>query len=286
VLIAAGWVLLPMLAFGFAGEAMIRAVNRLPVTIRLLLPALFGVPYILVAWPAGILQADWLMCYLAVPILIAVLLGHARQADPEQHGDWRDLAIILVLGLAVDLRWLDPAWPPRLHVFGKMILLDSGLYGFLAIRQLTNVGFDLRPRWQDVRTGIRELAFYAPFALSIGLVLGFLHPHPQFPQPGKAAFAAAFTFLLIALPEEIFFRGWMQNLLERRMGKTASLLVTSVIFGLAHFNKRSTTFNWRYVLLATIAGIFYGRAWSRDRRILASSITHACVDTIWGLWLL
>ncbi|HEX8817383.1 MAG TPA: CPBP family intramembrane glutamic endopeptidase [Terriglobales bacterium] len=286
VLAAAVWVLLPLLAFGFARETVTRAVNYLPVGVRLLFPVFFSVPYLLIAAPAGTLQADWLVCYLIVPIIIAVLLWHARHADPQQLGNWRDFAIILVLGLAVDLRWLDPAWPPRLQVFGKMILLDGGLYGFLAIRQLTNVGFDLRPRWRDLRTGFRELAFYAPIALLLGLTLGFLHWHPQIPRLLTATSSFAFTFLLIALPEEIFFRGWLQNLLERRAGKIPALLITALIFGLAHFNKRAPSFNWRYVLLAAIAGIFYGRAWRQDRRIFASSITHACVDTIWGLWLL
>jgi membrane protease YdiL (CAAX protease family) len=64
-----------------------------------------------------------------------------------------------------------------------------------------------------------------------------------------------------------------------------SLLLTAVLFGLSHFNKRATHFNWRYVLLAAIAGIFYGRAWRRDRRVQASAITHATVDTLWSLWL-
>jgi len=285
VIVAAVWVLLPLLAFGFATESVVRVVRRLPVVCRLLLPAVFGVPYILIARSAGIFQADWMICYLLVPVLIAVLLWHAHQSDPHQHGDWRDFAILVVLGLAVDLRWLEPAWPRQLKIFGKMILLDAGLYGFLAIRQLMDVGFHLWPRWQDVRTGLRELMYYAPIALPVGLALGFLHAHPQLPRPGSAITALVFTFVLIALPEEIFFRGWMQNLLERRIGRTGGLLLTSVIFGLAHFNKRATSFNWRYVLLATIAGIFYGRAWRRDRRIFASSITHACVDTVWSLWL-
>jgi membrane protease YdiL (CAAX protease family) len=54
------------------------------------------------------------------------------------------------------------------------------------------------------------------------------------------------------------------------------------LFGLSHFNKRAMHFNWRYVVLAAIAGIFYGRAWRSDRRIGASAITHATVDTVWG----
>jgi uncharacterized protein len=66
------------------------------------------------------------------------------------------------------------------------------------------------------------------------------------------------------------------------LGRTASLLVTAAIFGLSHFNKRTAFFNWRYVLLAAIAGIFYGRAWRAERRIGASAITHTTVDTFWG----
>ncbi|MGB9147106.1 MAG: CPBP family intramembrane glutamic endopeptidase, partial [Acidobacteriaceae bacterium] len=163
-----------------------------------------------------------------------------------------------------------------------LTLLDAGLYGFLAIRRLTGVGFDLRLRLRDLGIGLREFAFYAPIAISLGLARGFLHLHAHIAHPWLAAPAWIFTFFAVALPEEIFFRGWMQNLLERRLGSTAALFVTACIFGLAHFNKRALHFNWRYVLLAAIAGIFYGRAWRQDRRIGASAITHATVDTLWG----
>ena len=69
------------------------------------------------------------------------------------------------------------------------------------------------------------------------------------------------------------------------MGATRALLITSTLFGLSHFNKRATLFNWRYVLLAALAGIFYGLAWHQQRRVGASAITHASVDTIWSVWL-
>ena len=101
--------------------------------------------------------------------------------------------------------------------------------------------------------------------------------HPWLILPGWI-----FTFIGVALPEEVFFRGWMQNLLERRLGRIAALFVTACLFGLSHFNKRATIFSWRYVVLAALAGIFYGRAWREDRRVAASTITHATVDTIWG----
>ena len=282
-IVALAWSLIPLLAFGLAGDAIARACNKLPIAVRLLLPAVCGVPYLMVwnPWENG----RWLVLYFTLPVLIAVVLWHASQSDPQQRGDWRDFAILLILGLTVDLRWLESAWPAHLSVIGKMILLDSGLYGFLVIRQLTSVGFDLRIGSNDILIALRELLFYEPIAFPLGLALGFLHLHAGLPRAGTVGLTAIVTFFLIAIPEEIYFRGWIQNLLERRIGRLGSLLVTSAIFGLSHFNKRAVHFNWRYVLLATIAGIFYGRAWRNGRRVAASAITHSGVDTIWALFL-
>jgi membrane protease YdiL (CAAX protease family) len=175
-------------------------------------------------------------------------------------------------------------------VFNKVLLLDAGIYAFVALRPIGGTGFDLRLTRCDVSHGLREFLFYLPIALPLGLALGFLHAHAltwrqAAALPGRFAFAWIFTFFLIAVPEELFFRGWVQNLLERRLGRTAALIVTAVFFGLAHFNKRAVHFNWRYVLLAAIAGIFYGRAWRRERRVGASAVTHATVDSIWSLFL-
>jgi hypothetical protein len=222
------------------------------------------------------------LVYFAAPILIAGLEWLASHLDPAQRAHLLDFLVLIPLGLAVDLRWLELAWPHKLGLLGKLTLLDAGLYAFLAVRRLSGIGYDLRLRWRDWKIGLREFAFYIPIAVPLGLALGFLHLHRHVDHPWLIVPAWIFTFIGVALPEEIFFRGWMQNLLERRIGRTASLLVTACLFGLAHFNKRTTFFNWRYVLLAALAGIFYGRAWRQDRRIGASAITHSTVDTIWG----
>ena len=282
-IVALIWCLAPLLAFAFLGDRLTRLCQKPAPLLQCCLPALFGVPYGLAGNAAG--RGYGVVIYFGLPILIALALLRAKRFDPKQRGNWRDFAILLLLGLAVDLRWFEAAWPPHLTVISKLILLDSGLYGFLVMRQLTDVGFDLKIGKQDAVIGLRELFFYAPIGIVLGFALGFLHLHAAMPTLGSALGALLVTFFFIAIPEEIYFRGWMQNLLERRLGRTASLWTTAIVFGLSHFNKRGAHFNGPYVVLASIAGIFYGRAWRSRHRIAAAAITHSGVDTIWTLWL-
>lgn len=276
--------LAPAVVFGCAAERAARAVARWPMAVRLSVPALLVVPYALVALSQHMFRWGWFALYAALPVAIAWQLMQAAVADPGQRGNWRDCLILLVLGLAVDLRWLDRAWPSGLRGLNELLLVDAGLYGFLAIRQLSGTGFNFHLKWSDWRTGLRELVFLTPPVIVLGLALGFIHPHRNLPGVGSALLRWVAIFFFTAVPEELFFRAWVQNFLERRVGRRIALVIAAVLFGLSHFNKRSTHFNWRYVLLATIAGVFYGRAWRERRRVPASTITHASVDWIWGLW--
>lgn len=274
--------------FGFAAERVTAVVQRWPAAVRIAFPAVLVIPYLLVSFPAGMFEWSWCVLYALLPVAVASLLSRAAAADPEQRGNWRDGFVLLVVGLAVDLRWFESAWPGGLRALNELFLVDAGLYGFMAIRQLRGTGFDFHLRWSDCKTGVRELSFFAPVVIALGIALGFIHPHANRPNIGAALLRWILIFLFTAVPEELFFRAWVQNFLERRLGRRAALVAASVIFGLSHFNKRLSPsmphFNWPYVLLAAIAGIFYGRAWRENRRVPASSITHASVDWLWGLW--
>ncbi len=284
-ILAAIFTLLPFLAAAFFAKKLAGLCAEFPLGLRLFGPVVLCVPYLLVACSSGTFHWSWLALYALLPVIISTLMWQAGRADPERRGGWRDFLVLATVGLAVDLRWFEAAWPAHLAVFNKMLLLDAGIYGLLVLRQLDGVGYDLHLRPRDLGIGLRECAFYAPVAIALGLKIGFLHLHPLMPSLPRVTAALVFTFFFIAVPEELFFRGWIQNLLERRIGRYPALLLTAALFGLAHFNKRSVHFNWRYVVLAAIAGIFYGRAWRQERRVGASAITHACVDTIWSIWL-
>src|SRR5437868_7785783 len=279
----------PIWFFGFGIAERVRQLLRSTFS-RVSVAALFAAPYAIFAFPAH--QFHWKIQagFLLVCMAVATLLEWARRRHGTARGGWQDFVVLAVLGLSVDLRVFESAWPyPGVSGISKLVLVGLALYGYLVIRQLEGVGYDLRPTLADFGIGLREFLFFAPIAVGLGLSLHFLHWHWRLPSAVMVFGGWGFTFLFIAIPEELFFRGLVQNLLERRLGTWSSLAITSVLFGLSHFNKRLGTgavgFNWRYVVLATIAGIFYGRAWLAKRRIMASAITHTTIDVTWGIWL-
>src|ERR1700727_1103517 len=87
--------LAPAAAFGFAGERVARACNRLPSILRSMLPVLCVLPYILISVSHQMFLWRWCALYAVLPVAIAWLLGQAAIADPEQRGNWRDAIILL-----------------------------------------------------------------------------------------------------------------------------------------------------------------------------------------------
>ena len=271
--------LAPLWFFGFGAGQWLHDALRWRAA-RIVAAVALGVPYLVFAIPSGTLDARLAIPMLAVPVLLAVLLESS--ATPEKLA-WQDIATLGVIAAIYILHVLDGAWPHGLGSLPKLYAADVALYLYVVVRRLEGMGYSFAPEGSSVLIGLREWAYFTPFGLGLGFALKFIHFHRQMPSAAEAIAEIFITFLLIAIPEEMFFRGILQNLLETRLGRPRALAVTAVLFGLSHFNK-GATFNWRYVLLATIAGIFYGRAWRAKRQILASTVTHTAVDVIWSLW--
>ena len=115
------------------------------------------------------------------------------------------------------------------------------------------------------------------------LATGFVRLQPD---TNLAGFIASFVaiFLTIGLPEELLFRGLIQNFLQKTWGRAiVALVVSSIIFGLAHLNNGPRP-DWRYAVLATIAGFFYGRAFLQSGRLMAPALVHASIDAVRGVF--
>ncbi|HXK62385.1 MAG TPA: CPBP family intramembrane metalloprotease, partial [Acidobacteriota bacterium] len=72
---------------------------------------------------------------------------------------------------------------------------------------------------------------------------------------------------------------------------------SSLVFGLAHSNNSNPPYAavhlplvgvvelpWVYILLATIAGVFYGLAYVRSGKLTTAALVHAMVDLWWSVF--
>ena len=89
---------------------------------------------------------------------------------------------------------------------------------------------------------------------------------------------APINLFFTCLSEEAFFRGFVQRELARLGANRAraalvALLVASLLFGMAHLAG-----GWKYALAATLAGIGYGYAYQRTRRLEASMAVHFALN--------
>ncbi|HEX8710608.1 MAG TPA: CPBP family intramembrane glutamate endopeptidase, partial [Terracidiphilus sp.] len=120
--------LIPALVFAFAAERAALVIAKWTAELRIVAPAVLVVPYAILAAANHRLRWDWFVVYTVLPVVMAWLLERAALADPEQRGNWRDAIILLILGLTVDLRWFDAAWPTGMRGLGNLLLVDAGLY--------------------------------------------------------------------------------------------------------------------------------------------------------------
>ena len=110
------------------------------------------------------------------------------------------------------------------------------------------------------------------------LLTGYVRWDPKFPELWWAWFFN--NLFLVCLAEEAFFRRYILGGLSqlwscRACGAIWALLVSSLLFGLVHF-KGGTT----YVVLSTLAGLFYGWSYLKSGRTESAILTHFGLNSI------
>ena len=271
--------LAPLWLFGFGAGEWLREQLASPVA-RAICGILFVFPYVVFCIRSATFQWTLAILMAGLPVVLAGLLLSSSSARMS----WQDVIVLATLVAVYMLHVLAGAWNySGLAALPKLYVADVALYLYVVVRALPGIGYSLLPRLSDFLIGFREWLFFLPFGIGLGFALHFIHFDGRWPSLMTVGASLLVTFVLIAIPEEMFFRGFLQNLLETRVPSAAALGITSVLFGLSHVNK-GAAFNWRYVLLASIAGVFYGRAWNSRHRILASVLTHTAVDVAWSLW--
>lgn len=80
--------------------------------------------------------------------------------------------------------------------------------------------------------------------------------------------------VLAGTGEELFFRGWLQSILIHRFEVWLGILITSAVFGLAHY--LSTT----YAIYAGLTGIYLGVIYQVSGNLFIVMAVHALYDLI------
>ncbi len=201
---------------------------------------------------------------------------------------WPDFVIIALLWFPLEFsagrQWVPKQAQAPLHLaaYGVSILL--GLSIFLLFRRLAGMKYNLPRSGRDLANLLIGFAACAPVLIALGRAIGFLPPfHP--PANGSLTRIGSQYLIILAataLPEEILFRGLIQNSIAQKFGTSAgTLLLAAFIFGCAHLdNGPGPLPNWRYMILATVAGVAYGKVYEKSSSIFASAGLHALVDLI------
>lgn len=221
-----------------------------------------------------------LFMYLTVPVYFATFARQGGRLAPL----W-GLLCMLALWLPFDFGLLNNiwAWPDRnaAYVLNTLVAVDLGLLLFLIYLGESDVGYEYALTMEELKIAGLYAAVYAAIAIPFGLYSGFLEWSP------KAEFFSFFTsaagiFIFIALPEELLFRGLLQNMLTS-ICKNAyiALGITAVIFGASHLNNGPTAPDMRYFALASVAALFYGHAYIRTKRLMAPALIHVLIDAVW-----
>lgn len=258
-----------------------------------LLIALLIIPYMLAALPAA--RADPVAFASGLARMLAYLFtpGLAMLFRPADHKPLGALDILAILALwfPVELGWLPDA---DAHLVAGVSLpvplLTAVVLGFLlfqVIRPVERLGYTYRLGLGDVKYALIGLVAFAVVGMPLGVAMGFIRFGLAPFDAGEWLGRLLAIYFLNALPEELLFRGLIQNLIEQRFGRGwGTLVAAAVIFGVSHINN-TTAFhrppNWPYIVMATLAGLAYGWAWRKSEKITASAITHTLVNFTWAV---
>ncbi len=242
--------------------------------------AIWAVPFLLTAIFSGAAAMEG-----ALSVKLALLvLGYttAPAICARVHADF--LAIMLLwlpLEFAAGAGLVPRPSQGFLHSVAYGIAILLGLAVFLGFRAISGMKYNLPRNARDLWLPLAAFAVTAPLLAALGVAIGFIPP-PHWPVQtgGRMLSAVGIIFAATALPEEILFRALIQNLMMQRFGATTRTLVAaSVIFGLAHLdNGPQPAPNWRYAILATIAGMAYGKVFQKASSITSSALLHTMVD--------
>ena len=242
-------------------------------------------------WSPGELAwigAAWVLACTALatpvdPYLWVIVAVGAAAAIVGGESGW--LAVWVLLWIPFDLRWYKGLGFTT-HGYALAAPLITGVAGLAFACAQDRDGLTLGGERGGGRWVLAAAVCMGGIVLPLGLGTGFLEWHAGRAGAAGVALHALVIALTVALPEEVFFRGILDRRLKERWGPWSALLVSSLAFGLMHWNNaRSLNDQLLYTGLATIAGAAYALAYRRTGSLWAPVAVHTATDVVWKQFL-
>jgi membrane protease YdiL (CAAX protease family) len=168
---------------------------------------------------------------------------------------------------------------PSLDLLGEIFgYIAVALYMIMLVEGKYHAPFWKAIRWNWNSRAVPKLLLLGVFTVTLDL-LGRYLPMPKtspfeqfFARPSDAYLMAAFAVTFGPLMEELFFRGFLYPVLERRTGVSLAILLTALPFGLMHYLQYRS---WGAVLVITCVGIVLTTVRVVTKSVAASFLVHA-----------
>ncbi len=176
----------------------------------------------------------------------------------------------------------------RVDVLGHLMWIRLGIAALLVLREWKPGSFGFWPRRDEWRSGV---LWYFIFVIPIVLLALGTHDVRFDPQNGpwwRVAGIGLGTFFgilwVVALGEELFFRGVIERALLDKSGSVVlAIAVSATLFGSVHLGFRQFP-DWRRAVTATLLGIALGIVYARTGSVRAPMVTHAFVVATWRIF--
>ncbi len=190
----------------------------------------------------------------------------------------RDVFLFLLIWLPVEFGVL-PLTNLEAGEFAGYFVIVS-LFSHVLLSKIKPVGLDFSFQRKSVKFILKAYLILAVILIPIGLLTGFIKFSPSL--SGYKFLAIFGIFFLVGYPEEMLFRALLFKILLTKFDIRATVIISAVIFGVAHLNGPHGGLN--YFLMASIAGLGYGAVYWRSKSVTASAVLHTLVDYTWVLF--
>jgi membrane protease YdiL (CAAX protease family) len=206
----------------------------------------------------------------AVPLLDAVLV----------------IVVTFFLGMFLGLIFLAVLGTGPALAFSELFILIVPL-GYLLFKHVDikrYVGLDVSPKLVFLGFASAGLLLVVDIAVSIALTAIFGESQVvqesnntiiELSSTTEGLVWVALALGLAGICEEFAFRGFFQSTLTRRFSFIPAVIVSSVTFGLFHFDIQLV-----YILSATIAGLVLGYVYHRWNSYVVSAIAHSTLNLV------